>query len=160
MRPIIHSQKHYVQITRSQVATVARNNEDLCISTATPTGVDDVKEGAIVKAIYVELWVLDNGNDGSNIVTLMKTTNVDAGPTFTEMNALGTFPNKKNILFTHQGLSPNDGVGNPVMVMRDWYKIPKSKQRMGLSDRLVLSIANNGTGALDYCGFVTYKEYD
>jgi len=89
----------------------------------------------------------------------MKTVNLDAGPTFAEMQALGTFTLKKNILFTHQGLSPNDGVGNPVVVMRGWYKIPKSKQRMGLSDRIVLSIANLGTGALDYCGFATYKEY-
>jgi len=43
--------------------------------------------------------------------------------------------------------------------MRGWYKIPKTKQRFGLGDRLVLQIASQGTDALDFCGFATYKEY-
>lgn len=161
MRPVIHSVKHYVQITRSSVTTVTRNIEELILSvTATAAdAVDEVVEGAIVKAIYIELWLLNTSNDGSDVVMLQKSKKTSADPTFAQMNALGTYGEKKDILFVHQGLSSNNGVGNPVQIMGGWYKIPKSKQRFGLQDELILSIANNGPSALEYCGFATYKEY-
>ncbi len=161
MKAPIHSQKHYVQMSRSTVATVAANNEVIikAVESTQANLVDEVVEGAIVKAVYVELWVINSGNDGSHIVTLTKDPVSGTGPTFTNLNALGTYVNKKNILFTHQGLDPNDGIANPMLVMRDWYKIPKSKQRFGLGDRLHLSIANNSLQDLFYCGFFTYKEY-
>ncbi len=159
MRPVIHSEKHYVQITRSTVATVARNVEDIIKAVAVPTAVDEVKEGAIVKAVFFELWVLNDGSDGSHVVVISKNPISDAGPTFTNMNALGTYVNKKNIFFTHQGLDPNDGITGPMNVIRGWIKIPKSKQRFGLGDRLFLTVSNSSLQGLNYCGFATYKEY-
>ncbi len=161
MRPVIHSQKHYVQMSRSTVATVARNVEPLvkAVESTTANAVDEVVEGALVKAVYIELWLLNAGNDGSDIVTLTKNNNNLTGPSFTNMNALGIYPEKKNILFTHQGLSSNDGGDRPLNIMASWYKIPKSKQRFGLGDRLNLNIANNSLNDLFYCGFATYKEY-
>ncbi len=159
MRPVIHSQKHYVQITRSSVLTVARNIEDIIISKATPTAVDEITEGAVVKAVYIELWLMNEGNDGSDVVIVSKHVADATGPNFTTMNALGNYANKKNVLFVHQGLSSNDGIGNPVAILRNWVKIPKSKQRFGLGDSLRITIANNGANSLDYCGFATYKEY-
>ncbi len=161
MKAPIHSSKHYVQMSRFTVATVARVNQDLVIASKIQdiNAVDEVVEGALVKAVYVELWLLNSSNDGSDIVTLTKTTAGSIGPSFTECNALGTYDEKKNILFTHQGLSSNNGVGNPIPIMRGWYKIPKSKQRFGLGDRLVLTIANNGPSTLEACGFALYKEY-
>ncbi len=162
VRPIIHSTKHYVQISRSQVATVARVNIDLILAVESTTAnlVDEVAEGAIIKAVFIELWLLDTSNDGSNIVIVSKNASGGATlPNFSQMNALGTFLNKKNILFAHQGLSSNNGVGNPMPVLRGWIKIPKSKQRFGLGDELNISIANNGLNDLEFCGFATYKEY-
>ncbi len=161
MRPVVHSQKHYVQITRSAVLTVARNSERLvaAVESTVANAVDEVVEGAVVKAVYIELWSLSDGNDGSEVVILVKNSRGDAGPSFTEMNSLGTYVEKKNILFTHQGLSNNDGIDGPINVMRAWYKIPKSKQRFGLGDRLNLIISNSGASSLNYCGFATYKEY-
>ncbi len=161
MKAPIHSQKHYVQISRSAVLTVAANNEPLIIAveSTVANAVDEVTEGSVVKAVYIELWTLGDGNDGSEVVTLVKTPLNNTGPTFTQMNSLGTYPNKKNILFTHQGLTPNDGITSPHVVMRGWYKIPKSKQRFGLGDRLILTIANNSLDSINYCGFATYKEY-
>ncbi len=160
MRPIIQSQKHYVQFSLSTVATVAISAEDIVIVTTVPTGaVDNVKAGSIIKAVYVELWVLDQGNDGSAVVILSKNEASSFGPTFAQMNALGTYDEKKNIFFTHQGLTPNDGITSPRLVMRGWYKIPRSKQRFGLGDALRLTIANNSAQGLNYCGFATYKEY-
>ncbi len=163
MRAPIHSVKHYVQMSRFEVPTVSVVSQDLVVvvpeTGATIGSVDEVKEGAIVKACYVELWLLDSANDGSNIVSLIKGQLGSKGATFTEMNALGNYNEKKNVLFVHQGLSPNNGVGNPVVVMRGWYKIPKSKQRFGIGDGLNLVIANNGLNDLEACGFATYKEY-
>jgi len=161
LKPVIHATKHYVQMSRSAVLTVAIVNNDIIHSVAIPNkdAVDEVEEGAVVKAVYIELWILDDGNDGSNIVVLSKEQADSVGPAFGNMNALGTYPNKKNILFTQQGLTSNDGITGPINVMRAWYKIPKSKQRFGLGDRLVLTIANNGAQSINFCGFATYKEY-
>ncbi len=161
MRPVIHSVKHYKQITRSTVTTVTANSEQLCkaVESTIANLENEVPEGAVVKAVYIELWLLNSSNDGSDVVVLSKNSLNTVGPSFTQMNTLFTYPEKKNILFTHQGLSSNNGVGNPIPVMRGWYKIPKSKQRFGLGDTLNITIANNGPSTLEYCGFATYKEY-
>ncbi len=148
-------------MSRSTVLTVAANQEDIIRSVIATdaNSVDEVAEGSIVKAVYVELWTLDSGNDGSEVVTLTKMEGNASGPSFTEINGLGSYDNKKNILFVHQGLTSNDGIARPTVVMRGWYKIPKSKQRFGLGDQLTLTIANNGANNLFYCGFFTYKSY-
>ncbi len=161
VRPVVHSVKHYVQISRSTVATVSVNQENLAkaVTVANVDLLDEVVEGTLIKAVYIELWVIDAGAGGSGIVVLSKVPIENTGPTFGQMNALGVYSNKKNILFTSQGLFPNDGIANPRVVMRGWYKIPKSKQRFGLGDSLLLTIANNSAQDLFYCGFATYKEY-
>ncbi len=161
MRPVIHSDKHYVQMSRSTVTTVTAVTETLitAVEGTTANLVDEVVEGAVVKAIYIELWLLNSSNDGSDIVVVAKVPLGLTGPSFTESNSLGTWKNKKNIFFTHQGLSSNNGVGNPIQILGGWLKIPKSKQRFGLGDQIQLTIANNGPSTLEYCGFATYKEY-
>ncbi len=161
MKAPIHSDKHYVQMTRSTATAGAANNEDLIIATegTVANAVDEVVEGAVVKAVFVELWLLDAGAGGSFVVNLSKAPILNAGPTFTNMNSLGTYVNKKNILYTTQGLTANDGITGPIPVIRQWFKIPKSKQRFGLGDKLILTVANNGPQDLFYCGFATYKEY-
>ncbi len=161
MRPVIHSTKHYVQMTRSTALTVAINTEDLALSVESTTAnlVDEIAEGTLVKAIYVELWLLDSSNDGSFVVTLAKYPGGVANMGFAQSLSLGTWINKKNILYVTQGLSPNDGGDAPVPIIRQWFKIPKTKQRFGLGDALKLSITNQGANNLFYCGFATYKEY-
>ncbi len=161
MRPVIHSQKHYVQLSRGTVATVSHTTLDLILAVAPAdvSDVDEVVEGALVKAVYIELWLLNSSNDGSDVVAVGKYSSGTSGPGFTGMNSLGVFDEKKNILFVHQGLSSNNGVGNPIAILRNWVKIPKSKQRFGLGDSLRLTIANNGPSTLEFCGFATYKEY-
>ena len=160
MRPIIHSTKHYVQQTRSEVATVATTSIDIIRSVESTTAnlVDEISEGSSVRAVYVEMWLLDTANDGSFIVSLEKRPGGLGAITFASQNALGGYANKRNILYMTQGLSPNNGVGNPVPIIRQWFKIPKGKQRFGLSERLVLNITNNGLNDLEFCGFFTYKE--
>ncbi len=160
MRPIIHATKHYVQQTRSQVGTVSIQVLDIALSveSTTANAVDEVSEGVQIRAVYVEMWLLDTANDGSFVVTLEKRPGGVNAQTFASSNSLGTYANKKNILYCTQGLSPNNGVGNPIPIIRDWFKIPKSEQRFGLADKLVLNITNNGLNDLEFCGFFTYKE--
>ncbi len=160
-RPVVHSTKHYVQFSRSTVGTVANVNEDiaLAVESTIANAVDEVAEGTLIKAIFVELWVIDAGAAGSGVVVLSKAPLGNTGPSFTQMNALGIYTNKKNIIYTHQGLFPNDGVANPRLVCARWFAIPKGKQRMGLGDSWKLSITNNSAQDLFYCGFATYKEY-
>ncbi len=161
VRPVVHSVKHYVQHSFGQVATVATNNILLAhaVESTVANLVNEVAEGTLIKAVFIELWVMDTGNDGSCIVTVMKTPIDNAGPTHGQMNALGVYTNKKNIFYTTQGLTPNDGIGNPRIAFKGWIKIPKSKQRFGLGDKLLLCIANNSLNDMDFCGFSTYKEY-
>jgi len=161
MRPVVHSTKHYVQITRSEVFTVALNSEDIVLSVkvANKDAVDEVEEGAIVKAVFIELWILDAGNDGSFVITLGKYPGGVNALTFAGANALGNYSNKKNIFYVSQGLTPNDGITSPVAILRQWIKIPKSKQRFGLDDKIRLTISSNSLQSIFYCGFATYKEY-
>jgi len=161
LRPIIHSQKHYVQMTLSTALTVQRNTETLCQAVAhtDKDATQEIIEGAAVKAIYVELWVIGTTADQFFTITLAKVQGEQTVMTFTEMTALGNYSGKKNILYTTQGLASNDGIAAPIPVIRQWFKIPKSKQRFGLNDKIVLSIASRGDASLTYCGFATYKEY-
>ncbi len=161
MKAPIHSTKHYVQFGISQITTATRENIVLVSaqeSTLANTA-NEVAEGTLVKAVFVELWLQNQGNLGESIVTLSKEQQGSPGPTFTEQANLFAYVNKKNILFTHQGLTSNDGVSGPTKVMGGWVKIPKGKQRMGLGDRLNLNISNVSSGDLNRCGFSTYKEY-
>ncbi len=160
MRPIIHSVKHYVQQTRSTVATVALVQIDIVDSVESTVAnlVDEVPEGSTVKAVFVEMWLQDSSSDGSFIVSLEKVPGGFAGQSFTNSNSLGTYLNKRNLLYVTQGLSANNAGMNPVPIIRQWFKIPKGKQRFGLGEKLKLNITNNGPNTLEFCGFFTYKE--
>ncbi len=161
MKPIIHSVKHYVQFPIDQITTGLLQSIQLIssVESTIANSAFEIEEGTLVKAVFVELWLHNTSNLGEEIVTITKDTNFGTGPTFAEHATLFTYSNKKNILFTHQGLSSNDGVGNPVRVPVGWVKIPKSKQRFGLGDTLQLNISNVSANDLNRCGFATYKEY-
>ncbi len=161
MRPIVHSVKHYVQFPIDQITTGTRQNISLATAVESTTAnlANEVAEGTIIKAVYIELLLQNQGNLGEFIVTLEKVIANSAGVLFVQMAALFGYPNKKNVLYVSQGLTSNDGVGNPQKILAMWFKIPKSKQRFGLGDGLVLSISNTSAGDLNRCGFATYKEY-
>ena len=120
---------------------------------------NEVAEGSSIKAIYIELWLQNQGTLGEAIVTVSKDPQNATGPSFVQQAALNSFPNKKNVLFTHQGLTSNDGVSGPVVILRNWVKIPKSKQRFGLGDGINLAISNVSANDLNRCGFAIFKEY-
>ncbi len=159
MKPIIRSTKHVVQAPFSQITT--GTSENILISRSVESSVanvaTEVAEGEVIKAVFVEMWTQNSANDGHEVVILEKTVGNTLGATFTDLANLFSYVNKKNILFTHEGLTSNDGVGNPLPIIRQWFKIPKGKQRFGLGDRLVLSISNPSSNNLNRCGVFIYK---
>ncbi len=161
MKPVIRSEKHYVQISLATVTGSATVNTVLvdAVTLLNKNAVSEVVEGAIVKAVYIELWVLGASANATQVTALTKFVAGVAPFSAAQLGALGTTANKKNVLFVSQGLASNDGIANPINIMRGWYKIPKSKQRFGLGDTLELQVLAQAAVDLTICGFSTYKEY-
>ncbi len=161
MRAPIHSIKHYVQKSLTTVLAGAVNVTN--IIRAEPVDlvndVFEVVEGSIIKAVYVEMWIRTNDTSaGTFVMIIEKRPGIQPGEvSTTDMAALGDYENKKNVLYATQGLSNvTTNVATPIF--KGWIKIPRSKQRFGLKDRLVMTVFAQ---ALDQniCGFYTYKEY-
>jgi len=143
-------------------ATTGTTNTEVFIQAVEGTVanlVTEVIEGAIVKAVFVELWAIGTTADQFFTILLEKRPSGLAGVTHTEIASLGTYKNKKNVLYTTQGLASNDGIAAPIPIIRQWFKIPKGKQRFGLLDALSLAVSSRGDATIKYCGFATYKEY-
>ncbi len=159
MRPIIQSTKHYVQTSLSTVLAGTTLAIRLINATDVRTGVfDNVLAGSVVKAVFVEMWVrAGDTSAGSTLVTLLKVPDAQS-PNNADMINLHDYNNKKNVLYHTQGPT-NDQDSQAIPFVRQWFKIPKGKQRFGLGDRLFLCVTAQ---ALDniICGFATYKEYN
>ncbi len=157
----INSVKHYVNVENTDITAGTRSSILIVDATAaTSDGVSLVKEGSLVKAIFLEFWVKSNasaGNDAKFQFCLEKAPNGVDTVSFTEMNTMGVYNNKKNVLFYSQGVL-GDLTTQAIPVVRQWFKIPKGKQRFGLGDRLLVAISAT-TSVIARCGFATFKEY-
>ncbi len=161
VRPMVHSIKHYHQITLSTVGTGTRNTETLAVAVARQDAntSNEVTEGASIKAVFFEMWAIGSVSDQFFTAVVLKNPGGSTVPSFTQMTNLYAYPDKKNIFYTTQGLASNDGIAQPLVLFKGWIKIPKSKQRFGLGDGLNFVIASRGSATITYCGFATYKEY-
>ncbi len=162
MKSPINSRKHYVQFTQFTMVSASVTQHSIVKGEAVQdvAGFADVTEGSVIKAVFLEYWLLGNGSAPSSFVlTVEKVTGTGTAPTFTNMTTLDSYDNKKNILFTTQGLL-GEQTTNPTPLLRQWIKIPKGKQRFGLNDRLKVHIANLGTDDTLGCAFATYKSYN
>jgi len=161
VRPIIQTKKHIVQrplilIPEQTInqTILARVVEDL------PNQPFEVAVGAVVKAVWLEYWLLgESAQPCTSTWTVEKLPNDGTAMTQAQSQDLDGYPNKKNILKMGQGIV-GDSNSNPIPILREWIKIPKGKQRMGQGDELVLNIscvgeADNG---LELCGFAIFKE--
>ncbi len=160
----INSIKHFVSRTNTTVATGAVSVLDIVDAVAQPavSNTTDVVEGSIVKAVWIEYWAQANGATGTTtqvVLTVEKIPSNGINPTVSNLLNLMAYQNKKNILFTHQGVqhAAIDGV-SPIPILRAWVLIPKGKQRMGLGDRIVVSVTPLGTD-IQTCGMFIFKEY-
>ncbi len=160
----INSNKHFVQQTQSTVPAASISTRVVSEAVVAPAvgTASEVRQGAIIKAVWIEMWIIGNGAAGllnSFNITLEKRPSGAVAMTFAQSQNLGSYPNKKNILYTTQGIvSQSDGV-SPVPIIRQWFSIPKGKQRQGLSDEIVLNISNLVANNLAICGMFIFKEY-
>ncbi len=161
VRPMVHSTKHYVQTSITTVPNDAVLNIIVAssVQVVDKNGVAEVEEGSSIKAVYVEMWAKSASDtvSTSGDFIFYKESGADNPPSVAEIAALGTWDNKKNILYTTVGLF-NTNLADARLLFKGWIKIPKSKQRMGLGDRLMMSM-RPVTQAFNICGFTTYKEY-
>ncbi len=161
MKPIIHSTKHIVQLSLTAIAGGAAQSFNIAnaVAVSDKNTVAEVEEGAAIKAVFIELW--GKGGIASNLASAQmifcKLPSGVGTATTVEMAALGDWDNKKNIFYTTQGLF-SDEAQNPRIIMKQWFKIPKGKQRMGLGDVLEVRAFAPAVD-FDWCGFATYKEY-
>ncbi len=163
MRPIIHSKKHIVQLGQSTIAQSAILNVTLFKAiegaSSTPT---DIEEGASVKAVWCEVWLSNISASliGSFTAGLYKNPGNSNVISAADAAALHDYDNKKNILYVTQGLAPATD-SSLMLLCRQWFKVPKGKQRMGLGDKIAFFIRNNNATAIDIdvCGIFVYKEY-
>ncbi len=159
VRPIINSEKKIIQFSLATAAFGLAVTKNIALAKTSPTVAVDVAVGSVIKAVYLELWVMaESAQPGATTVILEKLPGVGTNITAAEMAALDDYNNKKNIFFTTQGLV-GDSNTNPSPLIRQWIKIPKSKQRFGLTDRLqftILGLIDN----IEFCGLAIYKVYN
>ncbi len=160
VRPSIHSTKHYVQQSIGTRDTTAVETVIIAqsVTVGNKNAVNEVEEGSDIKAIYLEMWLRSAATAASSFTFIVnKGSTTIAAITQAEMAALGTWDNKKNILYATQGLT-NDVDSTALNVYKGWIKIPKGKQRMGFGDSWQWNLNAIGQ-SINFCGFQTYKEY-
>jgi len=160
----INSVKHYVGNPNFAVALGTSTTLEIAETVAAPvdTNREKVSEGSLIKAVHFEYWLIGKGISNTNtqfVMTIEKSPSNASNPAFSDMLNLGGYANKKNILYTTQGIVGANVDGSPVIpVIRDWLKIPKGKQRMGQEDRILVTFATVEQ-QLQVCGMSIYKEY-
>ncbi len=160
----INSIKHYVPQSLSTIASGTVTGRSVLNTVAPPATAssDEVRIGAVVKAVYIEVWLIGGEVSGTNtsfLVAIEKRPSGAPAMTFANTQNLNAYGNKRNILYTTQGVVGSDQGGQgAVPVVRGWFKIPKGKQRMGQTDRIVCNISALAN-ALIFCGQFIYKEY-
>jgi len=160
LRAPIVSVKHYVQQTETTIAALALDPTNLVVGTAMSAvaNPDDVVEGSIVKAVYIEIWLMSDDAALSTFqLNVEKSSEQMSAMSFAQSILLHNYANKKNVLYSTQGLV-GPSTSNPIPVIRTWIKIPKGKQRFGLGDKLKVNISAI-TNGLKWCGMFVYKEY-
>ena len=161
VRPMVHSTKHYVQLSITPVLAGAKLDTVLVnsVTVGNKNVPNEVEEGNSVKAVFMEFWVRGSElSPGSGISLCYKNPGGGTPFTTTEIAQIHDAENKKNIFNFQQGLY-NDNDADAIRVYGGWLKIPKSKQRFGLGDRLIFTLFAQGAIDLLICGFATFKEY-
>ncbi len=159
----ISSIKHYSQRSNATVATgavLAHAIVDAKTKGSARSSPEICEEGCVIKAVFCEYWLCGTLTNVTSQFTFIvyKLPSGQTAPDATDIGTLSAWENKKNILFTSQGVLPEKESSQSVPIIRQWVLIPKGKQRFGLNDKFQVAVFSVGT--LQLCGFATYKEYE
>jgi len=159
MRTPIQSVKHIQTFVGVEVVAANTNQLTLLTSVQDYTGnANQVPVGAVVKAVYIELWCAASGNTQGNLnLNFEKLSGTSSTMNHADALALNDYANKNNVLYITQGLTP-DTNANPVPFMRGWFKVPKGMQRMALGNKLVVNMSALVEN-FNLCGLVIFKHY-
>ncbi len=162
IKPMVHSIKHYISSTNTSVASGAARVVVLAdaILVGTPASTLEIIEGSTLKSVFIEHWIKSSATAGTSVqfsAVLEKVPANASSASVSNVANLQAYENKKNVLWHGQGVL-GDTTTQGVPILRQWFKIPKGKQRFGFGDRLVLTIVAVGE-AFRTCGSSTYKEY-
>ncbi len=156
----INTVKHYNERTLFAVGSGLIQNLTEIVAVVSPDANNavEVVEGAIIKAIYIELWITsDDAAQGTFTFSLEKINTTQTDMTAAENITKFSYSNKKNIFYSTMGLTPPN-IQSGIPIVRQWFKIPKGKQRFGLGDQLNMNLSGPSNG-ISVCGFSTYKEF-
>ncbi len=160
LQPTINTEKHYGQLTLTSVAFGVVSNGVLidAVAVSDKTAASEVEEGSTVKTIFIERWITSDDAEQSTMVLIVEKVPAGQAPaTAAQMANLNDYPNKKNVLYTTQGIV-NPVAGVTIPGIRQWITIPNGKRRFGLGDRLFVNILAQADG-LNICGFQIFKEW-
>ncbi len=160
VRPV-KSLKH--EITWSNLGQNASSVQTIVLveGIESPVNPEEVDTGSIVKSIYVEFNL--NGIDNSGVVQVFHWA-IYKSPA----NAISIIPSsyqtdtKKFIIKRGMEMLPEIpiGSGGTVQTKRVFtVKLPRSYKRFDDSDQLNLSYISTSASAINFCGFVIYKEF-
>ncbi len=162
MKSPIHSEKHIVQHSLFAVGAGALTGLTIIegVKAADKNAHYEVTEGAVVKAVYLEYWLSsDDATQGSMTFNFEKTTKQSVAMTYTQSIDMQTnYYNRKNVFFMSEGLLPPN-IQSGLPIVRQWFKIPKGKQRFGFGDILRVNISGISNG-VSGCGLAIYKAYE
>ncbi len=157
----INSAKHIIHhsIFAVTTGTIVVTKEAVSVDIPDVSAVNEVRTGAVIKAVYIEAWILANSATahGTFNITVEKSKGGQPDMTFGQSVALNAYVNKANIFYTTQGIIGDEST-NPVPILRQWIAIPKGKQRFALGDEIRVNYSATIAG-IQVCGITVYKEY-
>ncbi len=158
-RPVINTIKR--EINAIQGVTAATNvvhTIAIAVDAPTTAGANQVHQGSIIKACWIEFWYYGLSADNTNdIIDIYLMKNPGANLTPPNPGTVGTSNEKKFVFQEWKGLAGTKTTGGmPYYQQGKWFKIPKIYQRFGTDDTLVLVARSPTTG--NWCTKTIIKE--
>ncbi len=158
-QPVINSIKNVPVITASTGVSIADALIAKAVTTPSPTTVNDVSHGSIIKAIWVSFDVCGLAATGvlqRTGVYIMKNPgdNLTAPSPF----SVGTSNEKKFVFRQWIFMTMRNQDGNPPNHWEGWVKVPKRYQRMGTDDTIRMHFITS-TAAGHFSSQFIYKWY-
>ncbi len=156
---MIHSLKR--DFIKSSVTGTSNTVDDIAKAVDNPatTVSTDVKNGSIIKAIWLSLDFCGVGTAGAQVNTAVyMVKNVGANLTLPNPFTVGASNEKRFVIKSWSAMTMRNQDGNPPYHWEGWVKIPKPHQRMATDDIWQLvNITDVGAGHLSF--HAIYKYY-
>ncbi len=158
LRPV-HAIKHVVDIQGGQIAGTQTEN-DLIEAVDSPTlaVADRVETASTVNSIFlhVEAYATSTAALGNFYMIVWK--NPGGNITAPAANGVGVDDDKRFVIHQEMVMLEKNTTGNPRTVFNGVLSIPRGYRRMGINDKLQISLLSPGVSS-DFCIQCIYKEY-